>query len=129
MELDELTTPLGRGKPQKGRTLPVLIGVLSLFGLAVGGWAFFAGNPLGSLLVAVDSTLPAPQTDARDGKHRAGNDRQDNSVPLRRATALRQVPPPDATIITVIDGSTGERRDVTIFRPKPSYSSPPAPVH
>jgi hypothetical protein len=128
LELDELTTPLGQ-KPQKGRTLPVLIGVLSLFGLAVGVWAFFAYNPLDSLLVAVESTLSASQTDARDGKHRTGNDRQDDSVPLRRATAFRKVPTPDAKIITIIDASTGEQRDVTISLPTPSRSSPPASVH
>jgi hypothetical protein len=123
MHPDELTAPLGRGKSQKKRTLPVLIGVLSLFGLALGGWALYVDNPLGSLLVAVEATLPAQQTDAATASIKPVTN-QNDSEPLTRTAAAKQVPPPDAKTITIIDGSNGQQQDVII--PTPGLAQPVA---
>ena len=124
MDLDDLSAPLGQGKPQKGRKLPiagprVLAG---LFGLMVVGWVLFGDNLLGSKPVAVDSTLLAEQTDVGDGKHKAGHDRQNDFRPLTQATAAKQVLPPDAKIVTIIDGTNGQHQDVIVHRPASAFA-------
>lgn len=122
MDPDELVAPLGQRKPQKGRKMPVLAGVLGLFGLAVAGGVLFADNPLGGKTVAVKSTLSARQTDAGDDKHQTGHDGHNSLVPPTRAMAFQQVPPPDAKIITITDGSTGQHQDVVIPGPSPRFA-------
>ena len=127
MDLDDLSAPLGQGKPQKGRKLPiagprVLAGVLGLFGLVVVGWVLFGDNLLGSKPVAVDSTLLAAQADASDGKHKTGHDRQNDFRPLTQATAAKQVLPPDAKIVTIIDGTNGQHQNVIVHRPASAFA-------
>lgn len=103
--------------PEKGRKLPVagLAGLLGLFGLVAVGWVLFADNPLGDKRVAVKSRLSAGKTDAEGGKHQTGHDGQKDFVPPTRATADKQVPPPNAKIVTIIDGSNGQRQNVIVL--------------
>jgi len=124
MHPDELSSPLGQGKLKKGRTLPVLVSVLWLFGLAVAGWVVFADNPLGGKPVAVESTLPTWQAAAGDGKHQAGHDRQNNFEVLTRAPGVQQVQLPDTKTVTIIDASNGQQQDVII--PMPGLAQPVA---
>jgi hypothetical protein len=121
--VDKLSAPLGQGMPEKGRKLPVagLAGLLGLFGLVAVGWVLFADNPLDGKRVAVESSLSARRTDAEDGKHQTGYDRQKDFMPPTRATADKEVPPPDAKIVTIIDGSNGQRQTV-ILRPTPGFA-------
>jgi uncharacterized protein len=120
VDSDDLSAPLGREKPKKGRKLPVappqvLAGLLGMFGLVVVGWALFADNPLGGEPVAVVPTLPAAgMAKAGDGKSTADGNGQNDFGPVVRATPAKPVPPPGAKTVTIIDGSSGEHQDVVV---------------
>lgn len=120
MDSDDLSAPLGREKPKKGRKLPIaapqaLAGALGLFGLIVVAWALFADNPLGGEPVAVVPTAPAlGMAAADDGKHAAGGDGQSDFGPVVRAGPAKPVPPPGAKTVTIIDGSSGQHQDVVV---------------
>jgi len=118
---DELSAPLGQRKHKKGRTLPVLVGLLGLSSLVAVGWVLFADNPLGDKPVAAESTLPARQNDAEMANIKSVTN-QNDFRPLTRATAFQQVPPPDAKIITIIDGTNGRQQDVIVRRPTPGLA-------
>lgn len=115
---DDLNAPLGQIKHKAWLKLPssapqLLAGALGLSGVVVVGWAVFVHDPLGGEPSAVVATkLPArdntdtnrPQLARHDGTADAG------------ATAAKAAaePPPGSKTVTIIDGSSGVRQQVTI---------------
>ncbi len=122
MASDDLNAPLGQDKPK--RPLPKLpvsapqmvAGVLGLSGLIVVAWATFVHDPLGGEPVAVvTTTTPGAPKVARDadsdGKQHARYDGPQSSAPV---TPPPPEPPPGSKTVTIIDGSSGARQQVTI---------------
>jgi polysaccharide deacetylase 2 family uncharacterized protein YibQ len=125
---DDLNAPLGQTKRKTLPKLPIaapqlLAGALALSGLVVVGWAAFVNDPLGGEPMAVIATKAPPATqsnrDDGDGDHHA---RYDGPVVVKTPdgpaapadVAKPDVPPPGSQTVTIIDGSSGARRDVII---------------
>ena len=123
---DKLNAPLGRDRRKRLPTLPVsaprlLAGILGLSGIVVMAWAAFVNDPLGGEPLAVVSTKLSPQTQAArdsdgDGKHHARHDGVDGTAPdaATAASKTAAAPPPGSKTVTIIDGSSGARQQVTI---------------
>jgi polysaccharide deacetylase 2 family uncharacterized protein YibQ len=126
---DDLNAPLGQAKRKPLPKLPVsgpqlLAGLLALSGLVVVGWAAFVNDPLGGEPVAVVSThatdaAQAKQNSDGDGDH---HDRYDGPIVVKTPDAASapsnvakaDAAPPGSQTVTIIDGSSGARRDVII---------------
>jgi polysaccharide deacetylase 2 family uncharacterized protein YibQ len=136
--VDDLNAPLGQDKQKRLPKLPVsapqlLAGVLGLSGIVVVAWAAFVNDPLGGEPTAVIATKLAPPTaTARDsdgdGKQHARHDGLATSPPDGSATGAKPVepPPPGSRTVTIIDGSSGTRQQVTI--PGSADGSTPKPL-
>jgi polysaccharide deacetylase 2 family uncharacterized protein YibQ len=120
---DDLTAPLGQDQGSKRRrALPVAIpravaAVLSLFVMAVAGWAMLADDPFGGEPMAVASAnlATAAKPDAAGG--RAGG-AATSERPNRYDGPSGEAPgTPAGRTITIIDGTSGKRRDVVIPSP------------
>lgn len=119
MAPDDLNAPLGQDKRKRLPNLPatapqLLAAVLGLSGLVVVAWAVFVKDPLGGEPVAVIATKQpaAIQTERdsdKDGKQHARHDGV--STP---DAAIATSPPPGSRTVTIIDGSSGTRQQVTI---------------
>ena len=112
MTWDELNAPLGQHKRKRASRLPgalprLLAGALGLFVLAVVAWAMFANDPLGGEPVAVVK-IPS------DAKQSAGDAAQPAHTGSINKSAGNPAAPPGSKTITIIDGSSGKRRDITI---------------
>lgn len=122
MAPNDLNAPLGQDKRKRASKLPaaapqLLAGALGLSGLIVVAWAAFVNDPLGGEPTAVVATklTPAAPTD-RDadpsGKQHA---RHDGPAVESAANAPTTAPPqPGSKTVTIIDGSSGARQQVTI---------------
>jgi uncharacterized protein len=124
---DDLSAPLGQTKRKALPNLPIaapqlLAGALALSGLLVVGWAAFVNDPLGGEPVAVVATKPpaaqSKQDGDSDGDHHA---RYDGPVVVKTPDgaaaapdAKSDAPAPGSQTVTIIDGSSGARRDVVI---------------
>ncbi len=122
MESDDLNAPLGQTK-KKSRfpKLPIgvpqiLAGLLGTVALVVVGWTLFVSDPLGGEPVAVVATKPAAAVAdvvagaaSGDGKAHA---RHDGAT--AHAAATEKAPPPGSKIVTIIDGSSGKRKEITL---------------
>jgi polysaccharide deacetylase 2 family uncharacterized protein YibQ len=119
-----LNAPLGQGKKNNLPKLPVtgpqlLAGALGLSGLVVVAWAAFVNDPLGGEPVAVVETkLASPTQTARDsdkdGKQHARRDGPGETAPDASAAKPVAAVPPGSKTVTIIDGSSGARQQVTI---------------
>jgi uncharacterized protein len=112
LSFDELNAPLGQHKRKRVSKLPaavprLLVGVLGLFVLAVVAWAMFVNDPLGGEPVAV---VAIPGAKPADGKQKptAVDPNATGSI------AKTAEPPPGSKTVTIIDGSTGKRREIVI---------------
>jgi polysaccharide deacetylase 2 family uncharacterized protein YibQ len=123
--VDDLDVPLGQAKTKRLPTLPVnawqlLAGVLGLFAAAVLGWAVFGNDPLGGeprAVVATDQPGGSAKNEANaDARQHARHDGAAGNAPAAAAPAvtIKTAPPPGGKTVTIIDGSSGERRDVVI---------------
>src|SRR5476651_1649077 len=111
MTTDDLSAPLGQDRPRKRLyrlpfTAPqVLAAMFALFLIAFAGFAIFNDNPLGgepTIKVAYDpSALPGDKLEPK------------TSTPVQQAPAEKAPASPQQTV-TIIDGSSGTRRDVMI---------------
>ena len=123
---DELNAPLGQDKRKQLPKLPVsaprlLAGILGLSGVVVVAWAAFVDDPFGGEPLAVVSTKLSPQTQAAressdDGQQHARHDGVEGTAP-DTATAVSKAaaaPLPGSKTVTIIDGSSGARQQVTI---------------
>jgi polysaccharide deacetylase 2 family uncharacterized protein YibQ len=120
---DDLSAPLGQDQGSKQRrALPVAIpravaAVLSLFVVAVAGWAMLADDPFGGEPMAVSSAnlTTAAKPDAAGGRAGAA---ATNERPNRYDGPSGEAPgAPAGRTITIIDGTSGKRRDVVLPSP------------
>ncbi len=124
--VDDLNAPLGQHKRTRLPKLPVsapqlLAGVLGVSGLVVVAWAAFVSDPLGGEPTAVIATKTTTPTQAArdgdgDGKQHARHDGVASSLPASPDAAVKTVepPPPGSKTVTIIDGSSGARKEFTI---------------
>lgn len=118
MASDDLNAPLGQKKTKPRLQLPatapqLVAGVLGFCGLVVVGWAMFADDPLGGRPWAIVDTAPATMGPAPQG----------GGTGHPQAMAKAAMPPPGGRTITIIDGSSGKRQNVTV----PGNSEAPTP--
>jgi uncharacterized protein len=135
---DDLNAPLGQDKRNRLLKLPVsapqlLAGMLGLSGVVVVAWAAFVNDPLGGEPVEVVGTKLRPPTQTAregdsDGKQHARHDGLAGSAPDAAAAAAKTAaaPPPGSRIVTIIDGSSGAKQQVTI--PGSADGSAPKPL-
>ena len=122
MPPDDLNAPLGQDKPQRLPKLPaaapqILAGVLGTFGIAVCAWAIFVNDPLGgepTAVVATGSAVKVPATPAAGGQQQSSNDGVPTDKGPAVASTVPATAPPGSKTITIIDGSSGQRKDVVI---------------
>jgi len=124
--VDDLNAPLGQDKRRRLPNIPLsapqlLAGALGLSGVVVVAWAAFVNDPLGGEPIAVVATKVAPTSVSardsdRDGKQHSRHDGTTSSPPDASAPAakLDETPPPGSRTVTIIDGSSGARKLVTI---------------
>lgn len=118
MTTDDLTAPLGQAKPRKRRFrltfhwMHAAAAAVSVFLLGFLGFALFNDNPLGGepmARVAIDAA-PAPTTaPAAGGQTPAAA--KDAQPAAQRTTAPAAS---EQRTITIIDGSSGARRDIVV---------------
>jgi polysaccharide deacetylase 2 family uncharacterized protein YibQ len=135
MTADDLNAPLGQHYRKRRLAIPittsqVIAGALAVFLGVFVVWAMVGTNPFGGEPVVVAPIDPHPGVAAKpaDGQPPAkavavSPDRYDGPAP---AQAQTQPPAAGATrTITIIDGKTGERQEVTI--PAPANDAEAAP--
>lgn len=126
MSTDDLSTPLGQGTARKPRfklsfnAAHALAAVLAVFLLGFTGFAIFNENPLGGEPMA-RVALDAGGASAPEAKVAANT-----KPPASDAPAIVRQPAPSAQqrTVTIIDGSSGARKDVTV--PSGTQDSTPA---
>jgi polysaccharide deacetylase 2 family uncharacterized protein YibQ len=126
MTTDDLSAPLGLGKPRQGRrALPIkaphaIVGALSLTVMTFAGWAMVADDPFGGEPVAVvPAALRADNAEAKptppdvQPATPGGSER-----PTRRDGPSidngQPVAPAGSRTVTIIDGTSGKRQNVVI---------------
>lgn len=119
METDDLSAPLGQTKSKKSRKLPIaapqiLAGLLALCGLVVVGWAALVNDPLGGEPVAVIATGLPPAPAGKDAPKGDGAEHSRHDGLAMKAPVEKATPPAGSQTITIIDGSSGDRKDVII---------------
>jgi polysaccharide deacetylase 2 family uncharacterized protein YibQ len=131
---DDLTKPLGQTAKKKKRfVIPmrfVTRGIAATLALCIAvfaGWIAFVDEPFGGEPVAVVDAGLRPTAQKASGEAAAA---QKPDAP----TALTDADRPGAKVVTIIDGSTGKRQDVTVTQPgaakleaKPAARSGTAP--
>ncbi|MCA1386198.1 MULTISPECIES: divergent polysaccharide deacetylase family protein [Bradyrhizobium] len=134
---DDLSAPLGQDKPRRKRRLrlpftsmQLLAVLLGLFLVTFAGFAIFNKDPLGGepmSRIAINQLRPAEK--ATDDKSAIG---QGQETKHETKEAPKQAAPGEQKTITMIDGSTGARRDVVIgggdAADKGEAASAPPPV-
>jgi polysaccharide deacetylase 2 family uncharacterized protein YibQ len=126
---DDLSAPLGQNRvPKRRHALPVLVpqaavGVLSLFVVVVVGWSMVVDDPFGGEPIAVVRTdlasaissagVPGakPEEAGVRAAGPAGEGRPPDAPPAAEAA-----PPsaPAGRTVTIIDGTSGKRRDIVL---------------
>jgi hypothetical protein len=111
---DDLNTPLGQDRDRQGAKRPigltrVLIVLLGLVGLAAAGWTLYHHNPFGGEAVAVVPATPEPPTIVKTDKPEAAPTTT-GTIPAKPASE----PPPGSKTITIIDGSSGARKEIIV---------------
>jgi uncharacterized protein len=118
---DDLSAPLGQDRPPKRRMLPLavpqaILALLSIFVVAVAGWAMIMDDPFGGEPVTVAPIEVAgqgkkPDEAAARGSGQAALERPNryDGPPVETAPAV----PPGKTV-TIIDGTSGKRQEIVI---------------
>jgi uncharacterized protein len=102
---DDLSAPLGRSKSRKwrlripGLLAPVIAAVLTLMLVVFAGWVLLVNDPFGGEPMAVVSARVAAPAER---------------APDREAKRSAEPTPAQGTTVTIIDGISGKRQDVTI---------------
>jgi uncharacterized protein len=111
---DDLNAPLGTAKPKRRRfTIPTLVpraiaGVLAACVLTFALWALLVDDPFGGEPVAI-APVRSPAASKSDQPPAA----QAKATPAATATPEKGTPP-GAKTVTIIDGLSGKRQDVTV---------------
>jgi polysaccharide deacetylase 2 family uncharacterized protein YibQ len=115
---DDLSTPLGQGKVRNRRKAlripwgPIITALLVIPVAVFAGVAMFSNDPLGGEPMAT-----APATIAGDAAAAPDDPASGGATPGGAPavqTATPAAPPPGTKTVTIIDGGTGERREVKI---------------
>jgi len=126
---NDLNAPLGQDKRNRPLKLPasapqLLAGALGLSGLIVVAWAAFVNDPLGGEPTAVVATKLPPVTPTDRDVDTSGKQHARYDGPAAPAADAAATPPsPGSKTVTIIDGSSGARQQVTI----PGNNSSAAP--
>ncbi|MEN3347038.1 MAG: uncharacterized protein V7632_673 [Bradyrhizobium sp.] len=121
MPTDDLNTPLGVTPKKKQRfVLPpglvsrAVAGVLGLCVAVLAGWILFVDEPFGGEPMVIVNAFPAP----KPAETAATVQKPDIAAPPASVAAGGdRALPPGAETITIIDGSTGKRQEVTVSQP------------
>jgi polysaccharide deacetylase 2 family uncharacterized protein YibQ len=111
---DDLNAPLGTAKPKRRRfTIPTVVpraiaGVLAACVLTFALWALLVDDPFGGEPVAI-APVRTPAASKSDQPPAA----QAKATPAATATPEKGTPP-GAKTVTIIDGLSGKRQDVTV---------------
>jgi polysaccharide deacetylase 2 family uncharacterized protein YibQ len=130
---DDLSTPLGQGKARKPRraipplTGPVIAGCLGLSLVAFVGWALIADDPLGGEPMAVASAQPPTDVGGKS-KDPSGTPVQDTVNAPGDGAAQPPAATPGSKTITIIDGTSGSRRDIVLPAAPEGGARPAAPA-
>jgi polysaccharide deacetylase 2 family uncharacterized protein YibQ len=136
---DDLSKPLGRS-PKKKRRLAVplplvtrtIAGVLGACVALVAGWILFVDEPFGGepMVIVSADTRTSPQP-AKAGGETAPLANKPDTPAAPTALAEGDKPPaPGSKTVTIIDGTTGKRQEVTVAppgapAPKPGAAAKP----
>jgi polysaccharide deacetylase 2 family uncharacterized protein YibQ len=132
---DDLSKPLGQ-KPKRRKRfvapLPLVTrGIAGALGLCVAvlvGWILFVDDPFGGepMVVISADTRTSPQA-AKPGEppQAPATQKPDAVAP---PTALADGDKPGAKTVTIIDGTTGKRQEVTVGQPSSTPASKAAPA-
>ena len=134
MTADDLNAPLGQQLRKRRLSIPittsqVMAAVLTLFLGVFVVWAVVGNNPFGGepIVVVPINLHPGPAAKTADGqgppKVVAVN--PDAAAAAQAAPGQTAAPPAATKTITIIDGKTGERKEVAI--PAPANDAAPAP--
>src|SRR5580692_12739902 len=134
MTADDLNAPLGQQLRKRRLSIPittsqVMAGVLTLFLGVFVVWAVVGNNPFGGepIVVVPISLHPGPPAKTAEGqgppKVVAVN--PDAAVAAQAAPGQTAEPPATTKTITIIDGKTGERKEVEL--PAPANDAAAAP--
>jgi uncharacterized protein len=132
MTADDLNAPLGQQLRKRRLSIPittsqVMAGVLTLFLGVFVVWAVVGNNPFGGepIVVVPISVHPGPAAKTAEGqgppKVVAVN--PDAAVAAQAAPGQTAAPPAAIKTVTIIDGKTGERKEVAI--PAPANDTAP----
>jgi uncharacterized protein len=120
-DFDDLNKPLGtRTKKKKPFVLPfpvVTRSIAALLGLCVAvlaGWILFIDEPFGGEPMAIVSAGTRPSPQAKKAGEQTAPARSDTAA---TPTALADGDKPAARTVTIIDGTTGKRQEVTVGQP------------
>ena len=113
---DDLDAPLGKDKKKKRAALPVsgpqaMAVVLGVCVLVVGLWAVFFEDPYGGEPIAVVAAKLGK--DVPEQKAAGAGKTQDDAA-VAKAAATAPGTPPNAKTINIIDGSSGQSRQVVL---------------
>ena len=119
MAPNDLNAPLGQDKRKRPPKLPVaapqmLAGALGLSGLIVVAWAAFVNDPLGGEPTAVVATKLTPASPTDRDVDSSGKQHARYDGPAAPAADAAAAPPPGSKTVTIIDGSSGAKQQVTI---------------
>ena len=135
MTADDLNAPLGQQLRKRRQSIPittsqVMAAVLTLFLGVFVVWAVVVNNPFGGepIVVVPINLHPGPAAKTANGQAPPKVVAVNPDAPAAAQAAPGQtVASPAATkTITIIDGTTGERKEVAI--PAPAKTQPPRPT-
>jgi len=116
---DDLSAPLGQDKPRRQRRLRLpftatqaLAVMLGLFLVVFAGFAIFNKDPLGGEPMTRIAIRDPKTTDEKPAAGHGEEHGQDSKPATKEAP--KEAAPGEHKTVTMIDGSTGERRDVVI---------------
>jgi uncharacterized protein len=134
MTADDLNAPLGQQLRKRRLSIPittsqVMAGVLTLFLGVFMVWAVVGNNPFGGepIIVVPISLHPGPpaKTSEGQGPPKVVAVNPDAAAAVQAAPGQTAAPPAATKTITIIDGKTGERKEVAI--PAPANDAAAAP--
>jgi uncharacterized protein len=132
MTADDLNAPLGQQLRKRRPSIPittsqVMAGVLTLFLGVFVVWAVVGNNPFGGepIVVVPINLHPGPPAKTAEGQgpQKVVAVNPDAAVAAQAAPAQAAAPPAATKTITIIDGKTGERKEVAI--PAPANDTAP----
>jgi polysaccharide deacetylase 2 family uncharacterized protein YibQ len=130
---DELSAPLGRTPRRKRRfalprALPWAVAVgLAAMPLAFLVWIVTVDDPLGGEPVAIASTAGSPQAGSagRDDAAKARKKAATTPNPADTGATSAEASPAGGNTVTIINGMSGQRQQVTIAPAAPPQGAPP----